>query len=160
RIIRELGRGGMGVVYEAEDQTLKRRVALKVLGANVAGSPVQLARFRHEAESAAGLHHPRIVPVFGSGEAHGAVFYVVQYVDGLPLSEVIERLGSDFQLSSGEAAESPPAPGGGKWRDHRTVARVFVDLADALAYAHGQGVLHRDIKPANILVDREGEVWI
>src|SRR5690348_10611715 len=78
RIIREIGRGGMGVVYEAEDRILKRRVALKVLGANIAGSAVQLQRFRHEAQSAARLHHTNIVPVFGTGEDHGVLFYVMQ----------------------------------------------------------------------------------
>lgn len=92
RIVRELGRGGMGVVYEAEQESLRRRVALKVLGANIASSPKLLARFRREAESAARLHHTNIVPVFGVGEEHGVFFYAMQYIEGAPLSSIIQEL--------------------------------------------------------------------
>jgi len=90
RIIREVGRGGMGVVYEAEQLSLKRHVALKVLGANIAGSRKQLLRFQREAEAAARLHHTNIVPVFGIGEEHGIHFFAMQLIDGIPISEIIE----------------------------------------------------------------------
>ncbi len=92
RIIREIGRGGMGIVYEAEQQSLKRHVAVKVLGPSVAGSPKQLQRFRREAEAAAWLHHTNIVPVFGTGECDGLHFYAMQYIDGVPLSDVLESI--------------------------------------------------------------------
>ena len=92
QIVREIGRGGMGVVYEAVQRSLKRRVALKVVSALVAGSETQRERFRREAESAAGLHHTNIVPVFGIGEDHGLQYYAMQLIDGVPLSDVIDQL--------------------------------------------------------------------
>jgi serine/threonine protein kinase/tetratricopeptide (TPR) repeat protein len=165
RILREVGRGGMGVVYEAEDKDLKRRVAVKVLGANIAGSRAQLQRFQHEAAAAARLHHPHIVPVFGTGEEHGVQYYVMQYIDGLPLSDVIENLRRAARPSANGAADAPdetvravslPA----RWRNWRAIAQICIDLAEALSYAHSQGVLHRDVKPANVLVDRNDCVWI
>src|SRR5262249_17355698 len=88
-------------VYEAEDRALKRHVALKVLGANIAGSALQLQRFRREAQSAARLHHTNIVPVFGTGEEHGVMFYVMQFIDGMALGDVIVR------LRNGDAPELP-----------------------------------------------------
>lgn len=88
-IVREMGRGGMGIVYEAIQQSLKRRVALKVLGSGIANSPQQLLRFRREAESAARLHHTNIVPVYGIGEEGGIHFYAMQYIDGVPLDDAI-----------------------------------------------------------------------
>jgi serine/threonine protein kinase len=209
RIVREIGRGGMGIVYEAEDRVLKRRVALKVLGANIAGSGVPLQRFRREAQSAARLHHTNIVPVFGTGEEHGVMFYVMQFIDGMALSDVIERLregdapqvpaeedkettkrdrergsthddpcgpspclpfslfpclvpapGSALGRVTGNGSTLPPAPGPYGWRHWKTTVQIGIYLADALDYAHSQGVLHRDVKPANVLVDRTGLVWI
>ena len=88
-IVREMGRGGMGIVFEAIQQSLKRRVALKVLGSGISNSPQQLQRFRREAESAARLHHTNIVPVYGIGEEDGIHFYAMQYIDGVPLAEAI-----------------------------------------------------------------------
>ena len=87
RVIREVGRGGMGVVYAAEQQSLKRFVALKVLAPNVTGSENELRRFKREAEAAARLHHTNIVPIFGTGESDGLHFIVMQLVDGVPLHE-------------------------------------------------------------------------
>ena len=92
QIIREIGRGGMGVVYEAEQQSLKRRVALKVLGQNVAGSERHLQRFRREAEAAARLHHTNIVPIYGTGDVDGIHFYAMQLIHGVGLDEVIGAL--------------------------------------------------------------------
>ncbi len=92
RVVREIGRGGMGVVYEAEQQSLGRRVALKVIGGNVASSPRGVLRFRREAEAAARLHHTNIVPIYGVGEEDGVHFYAMQMIDGVGLDVVIETL--------------------------------------------------------------------
>ena len=89
QIIREIGRGGMGVVYEAVQKSLKRHVALKVISTLIAGSEKQLKRFRREAESAASLHHSNIVPVYGIGEDHGLQYYAMQLIDGVTLAEII-----------------------------------------------------------------------
>jgi eukaryotic-like serine/threonine-protein kinase len=143
RIIREIGRGGMGVVYEAEQETLGRRVAIKVLPGHLLPNEKLRSRFRREAQAAARLHHTNIVPVFGVGEGEGAdqCYYVMQQIDGKGLDK-IER-----------SAESPQA-------FVRGVARIGLQVAEALAYAHKQGVLHRDIKPSNLLLDSKDTVWI
>ena len=91
RIIREIGRGGMGVVYEAEEENLSRRVAVKILPAHALEDPRQIRRFEREAKAAGRLHHTNIVPVFGVGESHGTHFYVMQYIDGLGLDLVVDR---------------------------------------------------------------------
>lgn len=110
RIIREVGRGGMGVVFEAEQITLRRRVALKVLGANMAVTDRQLARFRREAEAAARLHHTNIVPVYGTGEDRGVSFFAMQYVDGWPLSDVIAKLAAKSGRSELHSTDSALTP--------------------------------------------------
>jgi WD40 repeat protein/predicted Ser/Thr protein kinase len=146
RLLREVGRGGMGVVYEAVQESLGRHVALKVLPVQAALSPVYLERFQREAQAAARLHHTNIVPVFGVGEHDGVHYYAMQFIAGRSLAEVIaERQKPGFS----------PEPG--SWKD---AARIGAQLADALVYAHGQGVLHRDIKPANLLLDTQGSAWI
>ncbi len=129
-LLRELGRGGMGIVYEAEDQVLHRHVALKVLPPAIAGNEEMLARFRRESEAAARLDHPGIVKVFGIGEDQGTPFYVMEFVEGLSLDRVLD---------------GGPIP----FTDAARVARV---VADALGYAHRRGVIHRDIKPANLMI--------
>jgi serine/threonine protein kinase len=93
QIVREVGRGGMGIVYEAVEKSLKRRVALKVLGPNVAGSQKQIQRFKREAEAAARLHHTNIVPVYGIGQDNDLHFFAMQFIDGVPLSDVIRKVG-------------------------------------------------------------------
>ncbi|MFP6765707.1 MAG: serine/threonine-protein kinase, partial [Planctomycetaceae bacterium] len=258
RVIREVGRGGMGVVYAAEQQSLKRLVALKILAPGVTGSDNELRRFRREAEAAARLHHTNIVPVFGTGEHDGLHFIVMQLVDGVPLNETIEsvrtgssvtppptrtaaaptdnehlpdsstssslhlksaftatmaasvlmtgstskpaamattdashgvsgrndtlahkpgrpssRLSWDAQPESRVCDQTAPQqsdkcepekhqvshqnPGPRYWN---SVAEITAEIADALSYAHDQGIVHRDIKPSNILFDRAGGVWI
>jgi hypothetical protein len=92
QILREIGRGGMGIVYEAIQKSLERRVALKVLSSGISSSPRQLERFRREAESAARLHHTNIVPVYGIGEEDGVHFYAMQFIDGIPLADAIETV--------------------------------------------------------------------
>jgi serine/threonine protein kinase len=240
RILREIGRGGMGIVYEAEQLSLGRHVALKVLPAHALLTPNLLTRFQNEARAAARLHHTNIVPVFGVGEDQGVHYYAMQFIQGHGLDEVLEELrrlrrheGTGAQrsadppdeeppgrplsrmiaksLAAGELASEPRRPGepgkeldspgadaapvppdrqthsdgsepvhrsescgllyrpldgssSAHSRSHsiyvRSVARMGLQVADALAHAHSQGVLHRDIKPSNLLLDAHGMVWI
>ncbi len=210
RILREVGRGGMGVVYEAVQETLGRHVALKVLPMQGHIDHVQMERFQLEARSAARLHHTHIVPVHGFGCHEGAHYYAMQFIAGCSLDAVIRDLRrlrpradapsedpiSANRLTRSDAAQSlaaaqrlltdalttlgteiaTPAPGAGDAPSalsdtsalsdrsvpayFRSVARIGMHVADALAHAHGQGVLHRDIKPSNLLLDADGEVWV
>jgi tRNA A-37 threonylcarbamoyl transferase component Bud32 len=249
RILREVGRGGMGIVYEAEQESLSRHVALKVLPAQLSTNPTYLQRFRREARSAARLHHTNIVPVHDVGEFQGTHYYAMQFIQGQGLDEVLDELrrlrgvaspnhsgavpcparSTDPNLTAGlahglltnqiagsdgggGAAKSchepeirqdaltlaPPAPRIGKtahqamqaavnaapqggtstastanvlgsrselssqsdYHFHRSTARVGLQVAEALGYAHAQKVLHRDIKPANLLLDMQGIIWV
>ncbi len=165
RLLREIGRGGMAVVYEAEQETLGRRVALKVLPFFRLEQPNLVARFRKEVQIAARLHHNNIVPVFGVGESEGVHYYAMQFIDGRPLGEVITELrrlraneapSSSVQLPGADVGSTP-----GSWRAYyQSVARLGLQIAEALSYAHGLGILHRDIKPSNLLLDYHGRVWI
>ncbi|MBI4606528.1 MAG: protein kinase, partial [Planctomycetes bacterium] len=146
RILREVGRGGMGVVYEAVQESLGRRVALKVLPHGSMLEPRRLERFRNEARAVARLHHSNIVPVFGVGEEDGIHFYAMQFIEGRPLDALLL-----------ERAPGAGPPGESRFRD---VARMGLQVAEALSYAHGQGVLHSDIKPSNLLLDTGGTVWV
>jgi serine/threonine protein kinase len=143
RIVREIGRGGMGVVYEAFQESLSRHVAVKLLR-----EPADLARFRREAKAAGRLHHTNIVPVHGVGEHGGRHYYVMQYIVGQGLDQALRTTRAADQSGAGPAI------------DYREVARIALQAAEALAYAHDQGIVHRDIKPANILLDERGTVWI
>jgi serine/threonine protein kinase/tetratricopeptide (TPR) repeat protein len=269
QILREVGRGGMGVVYEAQQLSLSRHVAIKVLPAHALLDPRQLGRFQREARAAARLHHTNIVPVFGVGEQNGLHYYVMQFIQGLGLDRVLDELrrlrqpgapaltaddvpvqptrvtrdvsvvdvargllSGQFPASGGreppEDAESEPAlvtpsptlspslgpgvvrtglpservravegegvrEGKERWASAsapaprssdtsatirlpgqseastlsesgnqywQSVARVGMQVADALAHAASQGVLHRDIKPSNLLLDDTGNVWV
>jgi serine/threonine protein kinase len=135
RVLGELGRGGMGVVYKAEQLALGRIVALKVLTAGVHASPAELARFRSEAESAARLSHPHIVQVYEVGEADGCPFFSLEFVAGGTLGEKLRA-----------QPLSPPE-----------AARLIVTIARAVQFAHDQEIIHRDLKPANILLTLQGE---
>jgi serine/threonine protein kinase len=228
RILREVGRGGMGIVYEAEQESLGRHVALKVLPAQALLDHRQLQRFQREARAAARLHHTNIVPVFGVGEHDGLQYYVMQFIPGQGLDQVLNELlrlrqGSrqptaprepapdeesasvaralltgvfaaprvardtarqepgaqadvafSVSLSSGSTSSNASAGSGARLPgqvEHKTlsdsgqpywqsVARIGMQVAEALAYAHGQGTLHRDIKPSNLLLDSQGVVWV
>jgi serine/threonine protein kinase/Flp pilus assembly protein TadD len=168
RIVREVGRGGMGVVYEAEQVSLGRRVALKVLPFAATMDPRQLQRFQNEARAAAGLHHTNIVPVYSVGCERGVHFYAMQFIDGQPLSDVIRQL----VQPPGEAAAAIPtvrAAGdttprtqeGKRGREYfRKVAELGVQAAEALDHAHQLGIVHRDIKPGNLMLDGRGNLWV
>jgi serine/threonine protein kinase/WD40 repeat protein len=229
RILREVGRGGMGIVYEAEQEALCRHVALKVLPAQFPTNPTCLQRFRREARSAARLHHTNIVPVFDVGEFQGTHYYAMQFIQGQGLDEVLDELrrlhgvalpphagalgngpgAADPNLTAGLAhglltdqfarsqseggaaaltagpplkdsaptlappASVPGTPSTGNVRGprselssqsdyhfYRSTARVGLQVAEALTYAHAQKVLHRDIKPSNLLLDLQGMTWV
>jgi serine/threonine-protein kinase len=136
---REIGRGGMGIVYKARDRRLKRAVAIKLLPPELAYRQEIRTRFLREAETAAQLSHPNIVPIYSVDEREGLVYFVMAYVDGENLAVRLHRLGA---LPSDE------------------VRRVIVEVSRALAYAHDRGVVHRDIKPDNILIDSGGRVMV
>ncbi|MCA9142922.1 MAG: protein kinase [Planctomycetaceae bacterium] len=154
RIVRRLGRGGMGTVYEAVQESLGRRVALKVLTVHTATDSRLLERFKREAQAAANLHHTNIVPVFGVGEDQGVYYYAMQFIRGQSLAQV---LGGKENL---ETAFAPKLLGESRGEHYRSVARLGAQVAEALSYAHANGILHRDIKPANLLLDDQNNVWI
>src|SRR5262249_55964691 len=109
-ILREIGRGGMGVVFEARQKSLGRRVALKVLSSGFLSTSKQLLRFNREATAAARLHHTNIVPVFGVGEQDDMHYYVMQFIDGVPLDEVLRVMRKSETSKSAANAETPPPP--------------------------------------------------
>src|SRR3954468_23664202 len=133
---RELGRGGMGVVYLAREVRLDRPVAIKLLPPELAAQERLRDRFLREARTAARLSHPYIVPIHAVDEAGDFVFYVMAYVDGETLAQ---RVAARGPLAAADAT------------------RIMREVAWALAYAHAQGVVHRDVKPANILLERGTE---
>src|SRR5262249_35841718 len=155
RLLREVGRGGMGVVYEAEQLSLGRRVALKVLPFAAALDARHLQRFKHEAQAAAQLHHTNIVPVIAVGCERGVHYYAMQFIDGHSLAAVITALQGQEQGSPSAASpDDPTSPlaqlstarstQNAAW--FRTVAGWGMQAAEALEHAHEQGVIHRDIK--------------
>ena len=164
QLVCEIGRGGMGVVYEAEQISLGRRVALKVLPFAAALDARQLQRFKNEAQAAACLHHTNIVPVFGVGCERGVHYYAMQYIEGQTLAAIIKNLRNgkdaacrasapnsaiDMAAAPAQATEAPAA-----LPAHvRAAALLGMQAAFALEHAHQLGVVHRDIKPANLLVE-------
>jgi serine/threonine protein kinase/tetratricopeptide (TPR) repeat protein len=178
RILREVGRGGMGVVYEAQQISLGRRVALKVLPFAATFDPRRLQRFHNEARAAACLHHPHIVAVYAVGCERAVNFYAMQFIDGQPLDAILEAIrearmpatpqgpGPSDEAAKPETVLEPRGKAStvaslGKGRDYfRHVAELMIQAAEALEHAHECGVLHRDIKPANLLVDERGKLWV
>jgi tetratricopeptide (TPR) repeat protein len=159
RLLRELGRGGMAVVYEAEQVSLARRVALKVLPFAAVLDPKQLQRFKNEALAAAHLRHPNIVPVYGVGCDRGVHFYAMQYVDGQSLAMAIRDM---KRGSTGEEPKTPISSHGSNREAAyiRMAAALGVQAAEALDHAHQLGIVHRDVKPGNLLADLAGTLWV
>src|SRR6202012_1519215 len=134
-----IARGGMAQVYRAMDRQLERPVALKVLFPELSVDRTFVERFRREAQAAANLSHPNIVPVFDWGEDDGSYFIVMEYVEGPPLSAVLR-----------DPQPMPP----------RQIATIGAGVAAALAFAHRHGVVHRDVKPGNVLITPDGDVKV
>lgn len=152
-LLREVGRGGMGVVYEAMEVALQRRVALKVLPNGLGSSPSRIERFRREAAAAGRLQHPGIAAVHRVGEHNDTHFIAMELVDGPNLAMVIERLRQEvgdatYQVRLASLDIGDGAAGG----YYASVAELVARVAEALAYAHDHGVVHRDVKPHNILL--------
>jgi serine/threonine-protein kinase len=139
RIVAELGRGGMGVVYKAHEESLNRFVALKVLGEHLTEDPAHVERFLREAQSAARLNHPNIVQIYAVSQDQGRHYFAMEYVSGQSLQQVLRSRGT---LDSIQAA------------------RIVLQTASGLGAAHEQGIIHRDIKPANLMIDERGLVKI
>src|SRR5262245_35037055 len=164
RLIREIGRGGMGIVYEAEQMSLGRRVALKVLPLASAFDSRHLQRFENEARAAAHLHHENIVPVFAVGRERGVPYYAMQLIEGRPLADIIEKMrqvpGAPPGAETAVGLASLTRQSGDGQEFFRAAARIGMDAARALEYAHQNGIIHRDIKPANLLIDERGKLWV
>lgn len=220
KILREIGRGGMGVVYEAEQISLQRRVALKILPFAAALDPRRLERFKNEAQAAAKLHHSNIVPVYAVGCERGVYYFAMQMIEGASLADMIAQLkrlaepaqtkveGAPKTSSEGgdvldeylRSATDATAPDVGRVRaprrshadgsfretpatdskettacaeavfstvktkndalHYRAVARLGIQVAEALEHAHEMDVVHRDVKPANLLLDARGNLWV
>jgi serine/threonine protein kinase/tetratricopeptide (TPR) repeat protein len=195
-LVREIGRGGMGIVYEAQQISLKRRVALKVLPFAATMDQRQLGRFQNEARAAAGLHHSNIVPVYFVGCERGVNYYAMQFIEGRDLASIITNLrarngrkprpsqaptqpqrrnGRHAGPAKEARASHPPVsaaadtqPVAGLSTESRqsqkhyfqSVARLGTQAAEALDYAHQQGIVHRDVKPANLLLDGDLRLWV
>jgi eukaryotic-like serine/threonine-protein kinase len=145
RIVSEIGRGGMGVVYEAVQIATGRKVAVKVLPISSAMDPRQLERFRLEGRAAAALDHPHIVPVFEIDCEKGVHFHAMRFVEGCSLAAILQQARSD---------DSPMR------MTPQEAARLALQVAEALAHAHAFGIVHRDVKPANLLVEPGGHLWV
>lgn len=147
---REIGRGGMGIVYEAEQRSLGRRVAVKVLPVAALFDSRQLQRFQKEIDAAVTVHHPNIVAVHSAGVQQGVHFFAMQLIEGQSLSQTLLEW----------RALSPHDDQIRNVARFRQVASWFYQAAMAIEHVHRMGIIHRDIKPSNLLVNRDGHLWV
>jgi len=138
-ILKEIGRGGTSTVYEAAQPSLKRLVALKVLWRPLASDDSLVQRFHHEAEAAANLHHPNIVPIYAMGHENDMVYFAMEKIDGETLDGLLLEKKS---FNSNKALQ------------------IIKHVARAVSYAHQKEIIHRDIKPSNIMIDSIGRVLV
>lgn len=175
RLEKRLGSGGMSVVYQALQISLNRRVALKVLPMNLTGGISAVERFHREARAAARLHHPNIVTIYAEGAESNSCYFAMEMIDGQSLEQVVAEL-REARLSKTarpgtSAAEDPEAGMNPRsrapcvLRDCKSeleyfnmVARLISEVADALNYAHAEGIIHRDVKPSNLMLSRDGRL--
>ena len=187
-LLREIGRGGMGIVYLAMESTLKRKLAVKILPHSVAADPKMVERFLREARAAARLRHPNIIPIYSAGEIDGIHYYSMEYVPGISLAKMLGAL-REFKLyqkgwlsvrrfqeddghvlriiTEGSSPGSVTEPDEGErilsfaLRNYvHEALGLFAGVADALHFAHSEGVIHRDIKPSNLLLAPDGNLLV
>ena len=159
RIVKQIGQGGAGVVYEAIQESLDRRVAIKMLTSP--GVSSQLARFQMEARLVARLHHTNVIPVYGSGVHEGKPYFAMQLIEGQSLEQIIgiaqkEREAVGFPTEVHSAAKKFTIG----FENQKRVATIGLEAAQAIGHAHEIGILHRDIKPANLMMDQDGKIWV
>jgi serine/threonine protein kinase len=162
RIVREVGRGGMAVVWLAVQEDLERQVALKILRPGLAVEQRHVDRFRREALAIAKLKHPHIVQVFGVGEARGHHYIAMEYVDGSNLEHVLAAFSERAGWTAEDLAEAAgiPALAEGQESFERAFANLMAPVARAIGLAHELGLVHRDVKPSNILIHRDGRAVV
>ncbi len=174
RLVREIGRGGMGVVFEALEGSIERRVAVKLLPWRISMVPHRQERFEREAQTIAKLRHSNIVPIFRFGRHEDYAYYVMQYVESVNLGHIIGALSERQQVSPAQEIrdEVGESSSGESWTPEaadrkklkqdswKAFARIGLQVAQALRHAHRMGVLHNDVKPGNLLIDASGKVFV
>lgn len=170
RLLHELGRGGMGIVFEAEHVTSSQRVAVKVLSANSLLSGTHLERFKNESRAAAMLRHPHVVKIHETGHEQGLQYYVMDLMESGTLADLLDNLRhvrstlssdrTDFPSSADPISQWTLLHNHQRVEYYRAIAKLSLRIAEALHDAHENGVIHRDVKPSNLLLDRDGKPYI